>query len=404
MVTFLYGCASRVFEIDKAEGGISEEIQGIKDLLDKDIKNVNVVLVHGMGIHDQKIEMSENGINFNYQNSIAAALNFIEADGDDAYHSEKLFLRDSSIVGGNLIYRKFINKTNGQTLSFFAISWDEITRDIQKTLFELDDDFYETRGSKNREKGRAKINKELKKFINSSFADPAIYLGTFAPEIQYLVAQGISKIDGIISSHKSNSEKIVLISDSMGSSVVFDTVMKASELKTEFLKEFKKPVEKFAGITTLIFMNANQLPLLELGRLKAPKPNESLEEWLDNYPCHKPSDNKAMDKSRSSVLDAMTAFVNTRSSYLGSLKNENKNLFKHKLQIVAFTDPNDPLSYYLSKRFKAHCEVDKDMKIVNILLTNATNYLNIFANPVKAHSSGFKVNPKAIEIVATGNH
>ena len=117
-----------------------------------------------------------------------------------------------------------------------------------------------------------------------------------------------------------------------------------------------------------------------------------VEKWLDNYPC-----------SNSTGATGILGFSEARTRAIQQLKSASKKLMP-KLQLVAFTDPNDALSYYLTDRFKRHCSGEK-VKIINVLLTNAEwNYLFILANPVKAHSSGFKKNDKAVEIVVHGVH
>jgi len=73
------------------------------------------------------------------------------------------------------------------------------------------------------------------------------------------------------------------------------------------------------------------------------------------------------------------------------------------LQVVAFSDPNDPLSYILTKRYKRHCE-SKNTKIINVVMSNARwDWAFLLANPGKAHASGFKVNKKALDLVVRGS-
>jgi hypothetical protein len=68
------------------------------------------------------------------------------------------------------------------------------------------------------------------------------------------------------------------------------------------------------------------------------------------------------------------------------------------LEIVALSDPNDLLSFYVSQDDIA----DTDVKIHNVILSNSEwNWLGIFANPVTAHD-GYLANNTAMQIVACG--
>ena len=405
----MLGCTrNNVYEIDNDEHNVTERIIGIKELYDAGAKSVNVVFIHGMGYHPIEEEVEEEkGVTRLYQNRLAKELGFNIEQHMPAYKKAKpIMLKQSKkITGGSLHWRKFKNKKD-QTLNLFALSWDESTVAIQKSMFELDKKFYESNGSKDREKDRACINSELKRFINRSFADPAIYLGSFGKEIRYVVTKGIDEIDAISRENNyANDPKlnpIVHISDSLGSSVIFDTVKESMAIVDKSSEEFKykESVKRFAGRTTLIFMNANQLPLIELGRITGPtEENETEDQWLDNYPC-----------SDSSELGGLLGFNETRKQYIKEYYRIQRITGKpiDELEVVAFTDPNDPLSYYLTERFKKHCngkksKGDKEINIVNVMLTNAKlNYLFLLANPVEAHASGFKDNTKAIDIVVNG--
>ena len=388
---FLYGCSyNNVYEIDKKNGSY-ENIEGIQDLYNSGAKNVNIVFIHGMGHHPQDDEFKKNGVTRLYQNRLAVELGFNNLKDNEIPWTKELNLRNSSIVGGKLNWRHF-DDGDGKTLNMFALSWDEVTVAIQKVIFELDDDFYERGGNNDREKDRVILNRELKRFINRSFADPAIYLGSFGKEIRYLVAQGIVEIDSILERKKylnnPKTDQIVIIADSLGSSVTFDTIKETKSInKEQHMIDSKSAVQRFASLSTLIFMNANQLPLIELGRIEAPIKSDNEQTWLANYPC-----------TDSTGSTGILGFTDVRKNSFKQLEP------RPELQLVAFSDPNDALSYYLTERFKTHCSGEK-VKIINVLLTNAKwNYLFLLANPAKAHAVGFKTNDKSIDIIVHGIH
>ena len=133
------------------------------------------------------------------------------------------------------------------------------------------------------------------------------------------------------------NNQFVYISDSLGSSVIFDTLKKMEKTGTT---EEKLVAPKFAGLSRTIYMNANQLLLIELGRIDGPKAGQDKSSWLSEYPCH---DN----------LGGLRGFVETRSK---------SGIAEQELKVIAFTDPNDALSYYLTTRFKENCEKNGNIR------------------------------------------
>jgi hypothetical protein len=68
------------------------------------------------------------------------------------------------------------------------------------------------------------------------------------------------------------------------------------------------------------------------------------------------------------------------------------------LEIVALSDPNDLLSFYVSQADIA----DTQVNIHNVILPNSEwNWLGLFANPVTAHD-GYLTNNTAMRILACG--
>ena len=328
-----------------------------------------------------------------YQIKLADKLGF-DIDNPIEFSPQKLYLENNEYLVGGALYTRVFNRADGKKLRMFALSWDEVTVEIQKAILEVDKDFLETNGSKNREEERVWLNRQLKKFVNKSFSDPVLYIGEFGHQIRHIVATGIEKIQlEIDKSNDIDSNKIVLIADSLGSSVTFDTVNMLNQLNKESI-EVRKGQElvntitqlqasaraeaqaaaalQFADNTQIIHMNANQLPLIELGKIKGPSGNDkSFKSWLDNYPC----------PQKTGVL----GFENT------------------KTHIVAYTDPNDALSYYLTERIYQNCGAENNTNITNVYLTNAWyNVLHLYAPAGKAHAMGFKTNDKALDIIVNG--
>ncbi|MEL0586135.1 MAG: hypothetical protein AAES65_14795 [Candidatus Thiodiazotropha sp. (ex. Lucinoma kazani)] len=152
---------------------------------------------------------------------------------------------------------------------------------------------------------------------------------------------------------------------------------------TELTDDRLEGLKKMAHNTTQVFMNANQLPLLALSNVRPPKKGEKENDWLNRFPCESGGPGLMM-----------------------LLKK--RDLTHDPLQIVAFTDPNDVLSYHLTTRFKNKCtHLDqgrrKTVEFINVRLPNVKwTYFGLFANPVKAHSTGFRSNDEAIDLLVNG--
>jgi hypothetical protein len=71
---------------------------------------------------------------------------------------------------------------------------------------------------------------------------------------------------------------------------------------------------------------------------------------------------------------------------------------RQKLQIFAFSDPSDILSYELSSEFEARL---KYVRFTNVPLPLSLNFFGLFANPVQAHS-GYDRSARAARLIACG--
>lgn len=406
---------------------------GLSQVYTADIDTLNVVFVHGMGHHP----FGEEGLH-KYQIKIAGKLGFDHDSSkksvswgslcERGYEQYRHFtldetktltarsedqqaicpLRINNVIVGFVGWRQY--SAAGKTLNLFELSWDRATELLQKSILELDDNYFETveldknlepnGNGRNREADRAYLNRLLKKFVNQNLGDPAIYLGSYGDSIRRTVADGLTKI-----ATKTGADKYYrysIISDSLGSRIVFDTLgcvlgraddknMISSQRACAFLKIDKKltttaseMLPTLAGHTSQIFMNANQLPFLALSYVAPPRPEDADEKsWLKRFPCE-------------TGMPGLTRYQDKSGPPLGK-----------PVQIVAFTDPNDALSYHLTKRFQKQCthlsgKRYQPIKITNVRVSNVKWDFGIFANPQKAHSGGFRTNKAAIDMLVNG--
>lgn len=411
-VAALSGCVyNNVLEIDEGKS-----FEGLKHVYEAGNSTLNAVFVHGMGHHP----FGEPGV-LEYQTRIAKELGFNEADRqtDVAWHDrcasgvedypyftpeEKTLLQQrhkagqaicalkiNDVILGFVGWRQYRRPDDRKTLNLFELSWDRATERLQKALLELDDDYHETveldkdlnpmANGRNREKDRAIINRWLKKFVNQNLGDPAIYIGDYGQSIRQLVADGLSKI--VKAAGTEGRYKYSIISDSLGSRIVFDTLGCAhdgtgcEQARSLFKSKGNdmRDLRNISSTTSQVFMNANQLPFLALGNVKPPKRGQSEKEWLSRFPCESGGPDLVIKQL--------------------------------PIKVVAFTDPNDALSYHLTHRFRDKCvhlsgDLGRPVEFINVRISNVKWDFGIFASPTKAHSGGFRTNDKAIDLLVNG--
>jgi hypothetical protein len=325
-------------------------------------------------------------------------------------------LRINDVIVGYVGWRQYEEKSGSGTrvLNLFELSWDRATEILQKTILELNEDYKETvelgdnlkpqPNGRDREADRALVNGWLKSFVNRQLGDPALYLGAYGNSIRRTVADGLLKVAAVPGADEGSPYTI--ISDSLGSRIVFDTLRCAlipssrKECKhfgaeTKLSKLQTEQIKAFARNTVQVFMNANQLPFLALSEATAPRPGETEEDWLRRLPC---------EPSTSVFRQFQDAVNQSRGEALRRNLKE-----RSPVRIVAFTDPNDALSYHLTTRFRNRCSVTADhddgspSQFVNVRITNARwNFGFVLANPYEAHSDGFRTNSAAIKLLVHG--
>ena len=184
---------------------------------------------------------------------------------------------------------------------------------------------------------RASVNAFIKKEVmNDRFADSLAYLGPLGSEIRHAFKRSIAPI---LARPESD---IAIISHSLGSSIVFDTLTEMAA----------KPGGIAPGTHITQYMLANQLPLLEL--------------------AHRPFPDAIEPTSR--------------------------------LDVIAIGDPNDILTYTFSEDFKERHRVHGSLAIefTNVRLTIAKDWsFGVLVNPMVAHMD-YYVDERVLDLIAGG--
>jgi hypothetical protein len=355
--------------------------EGIAPSLEKHQGKTKLLMVHGVGDHLP-------GYATQFLEKLAKELGV--SAKVSTYKNIKLFAilnPDKNL--GNLRITRLQSADEKKELWFYELTWSEITRD-QKALLSFDNSgAYSYR--------RAGVNDMLKKFSNDTGPDPIIYLGDSREHILRAFGQAVcwmgkshwnelpdDKRESCSTEDNFNDEAIkndnfVYVSHSLGSRITIDGLQRIADVLENPKKYFSQKPELIPSVANArksfqqkdiqIFMLSNQLPMLQLGReLPLVSGNEA------DY-CH------------------------ANGTHYGSR-------LAKQTSLVAFSDPNDILSYAIPHDFgKKYLDARLCAKITNVNINVAKIY-DVFdmggvANPLAAHT-GYDTDDRVIAMIAKG--
>lgn len=336
-----------------------------------------ILMVHGINRH-------EPGYSSRFQKKLYDELGLDIAD----VQVKTIALDDKDIAWakgekhemGSLRITRHTDRERKREVIFYELTWSPIT-DGQKQTLAADSD-------NNEGLTRANLNNSLKSFMNATVPDLLIYNGNgyskittavaqsvcwmFATDWQHLPKDGQHACDTWPQSTFADlaADDHFFITHSLGSRITIDTVQNFANLNDKQAMPMHNVVTRILHDKNFtVFMMANQLPLLQMGR----NPPE-------------------------------VAGQNDQYCAPAALK-AGKRLLK-RMNIVAFSDPNDILSYPVPLDFAAQ-EIDSRIcpSITNISL-NVADQKNLFdtvsfANPLTAHS-GYMEDDRVISLIARG--
>jgi len=392
MAMLLSGCASigkgaAEAVLEKSESEDTRQCQvwgqsftGIEADLAQKNKKTKVLFVHGVGDRYP-------GYTTQFLEKLAKELNLdARSEGQKNIQLTTPLFPDRSL--GNLRVTHLLNEQSGKELTFYELTWSEITRQ-EKALLNFDTSGeYDFR--------RARMNAMLKKFSNDTSPDPIIYLGQSRVPILAAFAQsfcwmasgewedlpksGKHACTGLNDTSAGHIAKdnYVIISHSLGSRIAIDGMQRIATLLAapqKYAPANQKITLSSKAILALqnhripIFMLSNQLPMLQLGR-------------------------------------ELPEVAGQEASYC---KPEGANFKKRMVSetdIIAFSDPNDLLSYGIPPGF-AEKYIDSRLcaKITNVNI-NIAKIMDAFgmtdlANPLQAHV-GYDTDDRVVALIAKG--
>jgi len=347
--------------------------------LEPSLKNgLRVLMVHGIGHHGP-------GYSREFLNKLSREMGLTKKL--PGYKSIKLTdpLDTSKDLGSLRIFHYF-NEQRNKSLMFYELVWSPITAEAKKIIAYDNTEEYSHR--------RATINNVLKNFSNNTVPDSFLYLGNHKEDILisftqaycWMVAANWSDLEqhtidlcdfhtpDFTTNLKNND--YAFVSHSLGSRITIDGLQRiamltgdASNIYRGSLKEPREAVQILKEKNTPIFMLANQLPILQIGRKKPEITNQ-----YNDY-C------------------------------LTSGKNYLQRMYQ-STSLIAFNDPNDIASYPIPYSFSEHFLDSRLCTRTTNVDINIAEAFDLFgfgsaANPLTAHS-GYQSDDRVIALIAKG--
>ena len=270
-----------------------------------------------------------------------------------------------------------------ERLKVTALNWSPLTASIKQHQFASDNAL-----------PRATINGLIKTgVLNDGLSDATLYLGSYQTVMRRGVMMGLCAfLDGEFVNDRcvptaTAHGSVALISESLGSYMLFDAIEALN------CGGVNSPAgEPLFSRLRQLYMFANQIPLLELADLK-PRPSA-------------PGAGPSLESTKlNAFLDRVRRWRGARVRAQGRPAGAGPEAAPPEtqpLEIVAFTDPNDLLSYELNRRNYRQAGADPHaFETSNVLYPNATAWLGLFADPLSAHT-GYSKNPEVLDLVACG--
>jgi hypothetical protein len=251
----------------------------------------------------------------------------------------------------------------GGTVRFHAIVWSPLTGPLKHQLD------YDNTGTPTDcthdgvcKPVRAKFNGIVKDWLlNDCLADALIYEGDSHEAMRDAMVDTVSQV---LEANPDPAGTLVVVAESLGSKMLFDALSSMLESNQPRTQALGRQAARRLG---LVFMAGNQLPILGLA---------------EQTPLA-----RAMP-----AQDTLQRFLELRrrqpSPRAGTFA---------RLGLVAFTDPNDLLSYrLLPARYAA-----PDVAVADVLVSNDRTWLGLLENPLTAHLD-YLGNPDVGALIACG--
>lgn len=348
----LVGCTSMPYRPAQADGAFP----GLVDFVaSAPGRSVDVLLVHGMCTHDVRwvdatVAQLSSALRAQTQAPAAAPAAMAAAEGIQ------------------LVERR-ITLRQGE-LRIKALVWSPLTTPLKH---QLDYDH-----SDRLPVVRAKLNARAKDLLmDDCIPDALIYQGVSRDAIQQRMAQAVLRA----TEGAAPDAPLLVLSASLGSKILFDTLLRMDAAA-------QRTIDRIAYLV----MAANQIPLLTLADQQAvaaaPVPGPG--------PGATPTASGASGAPAASTASAAQA-GDSLQALLRKRRAAATPRTARKLTLVAFSDPNDLLTYTLERERYAPLGVE----VVNVLVSNAPTWFGLLERPDHAHGN-YLLNPDVARMAACG--
>lgn len=320
---------------------------------DAGARPVDVLLVHGMCTHDtawaeRQIDRIAGIVEEHAPATASAAATVTAAPRIDVVE------RTRTIAGG--------------TVRFHALVWSPLTAGLKRQLdFDLTGTPTDCAATGECKPKRAALNGYVKdNLLDDCLLDAVIYEGASRIAIRDAMVRTVSQV----LEHNPDSEApLVVVAESLGSKMLFDAL---SAMLESWEPQTRALGQQAARRLGLLFMAGNQLPILGLAEQSV--------------------GSRAAATQEPPVADALQRFLDLRRR-----QPNRRTESLQRLAVVAFTDPNDLLSYrLLPARYAA-----PDVAVADVLVSNDRTWLGLIENPVTAHLD-YLANPDMGVMIACG--
>lgn len=333
----------------------NQKFNGIKDITSNpDNKHLNILFIHGMGGYS-------NNDPEPLVESIKKQYPYLKQVGS----VETNKLKHEGRVVGVLSITKTESKSRDRSITYSVLDWGAVTYDIKNVIKCNDKDIhYDTTD-------RLSVTKAIRSFINHNIGDVALYAGDYKTAMQIPVRLAIKHIGG-----KHNNIPNIVITFSLGSTMLFDTLYKMTEEKGRA----KLAANALKNNNKLLIMLSNQIPIIHLSEITA----------------------KKITKNKGKQNLQITSSIKAIGSFVNAIKKSN-NAARSLPQIIAISDPNDILSYPIFENMK---RLHPNTFITVLTSVSRKGYwlpkLGRFTHYGKAHSN-YGTDKKVLDIIMKGS-
>jgi hypothetical protein len=181
---------------------------------------------------------------------------------------------------------------------------------------------------------------------------------------------------------RSGTVPLFLISSSLGSKILLDSVMELScEEETS-----KRAVSAAASRLTQFFMMANQIPILTHAYSPTECPAGNLKPPVQTT--------QGAGSPFAQIARLADIRAQARAAQDGTRQSADS-----PLKVIAFSDPNDLLSFTL----RGSHAPPASLNIVDVMVSNANTYFGLLERPDTAHL-GYNASPEVQQIIVFGRN